>query len=289
MRLQAVTIGAWVPQKGFSGVVHSVFHRACNLRTKDGLITLLASDAADAPNGIRLDTPSGFDFQDHVVAGSAVGCRANIARVAASELAIDLSAARPWSGNLLAIAADIAKPRTAAAWYAARDELARMQLMRHVPAKVARAMAMLVRATRRYRAAEATGVLISMVGCGDGLTPAGDDVIVGYLAGLWSTAGSARRRHLFLSALAVPVETAADRTTDISRAYLVQAIRGFSSAHLVTLARQIAAGAPAARVRTTTRRALAVGVSSGPAGICGLLAGMAAWAPAHAQPKGKPI
>ena len=289
MRLQAITIGAWVPQKDFSGVVHSVFRRACNLRTKDGLITLLAGDAADAPNGIRLATPSGFDFQDHIVAGSAVGCRARIARVAASELAIELSTGRRWSGSLVALATDVAKPRTAAAWCAARDELARQRPMRHMPAKVARATAILVRATRRSRATEAAGVLISMVGCGDGLTPAGDDVIVGYLAGLWSTAGRARRRHRFLSALAAPVEAAADRTTDISRAYLAQAIRGHFPAHLVTLARHIAYGAPAARVRTTTRRALAVGVSSGPAGICGLLAGMAAWAPAHAQPKGKPI
>jgi hypothetical protein len=118
-----------------------------------------------------------------------------------------------------------------------------------------------------------------MIGCGDGLTPAGDDVLAGYLVGLWSAVGRDRQRLMFLAALSGPIETATQQTNDISRVYLKEAAHGFAGSHIVALARQIAVGTAAARVRSATRTAMAAGASSGPAGVYGLLMGMTTWAP----------
>ncbi len=55
-------------------------------------------------------------------------------------------------------------------------------------------------ATRGCDLAE-TGQVAGLIGLGPGLTPSGDDFLVGYLAGLWCSAGSTRLRVEFLSAL----------------------------------------------------------------------------------------
>lgn len=280
LRLEALSIGSAVPRPAFDGIAQSVFRRACNIRTGDGeLLALLTNDLADSPHGIRVAAPAGFDFQTHIGAGRTVSCRAGITRVAGSELSIDLSSARRWRGDVSRFSVDLTRPQSARAWVVARNELDKRLLPNALPVQVTRVVPRLMEAVREQCLHQTVRAFAPMIGCGEGLTPAGDDVLVGYLVGLWSAVGRDRQRLMFLAALSGPIETATQLTNDISCAYLKQAAHGFAGSHIVALARQIAVGAAAARVRSATGSAMAAGASSGPAGVYGLLMGMAAWAP----------
>lgn len=280
LRLEALSIGSAVPRPAFDGTAYSVFRRACNIQTSDGeLLALLANDLGDSPHGIRIATPAGFDFQTHIGAGRTVSCRAGIARVAGSELSIDLSSARRWRGDVSGLAADLTRPQSVKAWAVARSELAKKSFPKALPVQITRAVPRLMEAVREQRPHQAVHAFAPMIGCGDGLTPAGDDVLVGYFVGLWSAAGRDRHRLMLLAALAPPIEAAAQQTNDVSRVYLKHAAYGLAGSHIVALAGQIAVGGAAARVRSAVRIAMAAGASSGPAGVYGLLMGMATWAP----------
>ena len=95
MRLAAISAGAAVPTERFTGVVHSVFRQACNIRTgRDGLLTLLGSAArAMRRYGVRVGLPAGLAFSDRLRPGQRVGCRAAVLRVAGADFAVDLGAA----------------------------------------------------------------------------------------------------------------------------------------------------------------------------------------------------
>jgi len=77
----------------------------------------------------------------------------------------------------------------------------------------------LVRATRVLDREHATAVALRLVGWGEGLTPAGDDFLVGFLAGLDALALDVARRD-FAAALSVAVAGLAGRTTDIAAHFL---------------------------------------------------------------------
>ena len=135
----------------------------------------------------------------------------------------------------------------------------------------------LARAARALQADEAARALERLIGRGPGLTPSGDDLITGFLAGLFSTTGDDRARRAFLEAFCLTVAAAAAATADISRAYLTHAAAGWFAEPLVTLARQIGAGADRGAIESATTAALRVGHTSGGAGVFGLLLGLAAW------------
>ena len=135
----------------------------------------------------------------------------------------------------------------------------------------------LARAARHLRVREAARAVEDLIGCGPGLTPSGDDLIVGFLAGLWSTAGDDPARHTFRRVLCAAVALSARATGDISRVYLTHASRGRFAEPLATLAARIGDGATVGEIEQTTAAALRVGHSSGGDGVLGLLLGLAAW------------
>ena len=304
MYLTALSAGHTVPLDGFSGRVHSVFQHACNLILADGaLIALLAREVGDIPQGIRLETRPGFTFAEaRLQAGQEVVCRAGVLRVEGTPLQIDLRAARIWRSDLAAIQVDMADPWTQAAWEIARQEL----LARHPPEGLAPlaasllspapdigapghaaplsrraypAMRALVRATRGLELVTAAPAVGSLLGLGPGLTPAGDDFLVGFIAGLWSTTGQEARRRAFVSGLGALLADGAQRTTDISASYLGHAAEGRVSDALLSLVRALGHECEPETVQQATRNALQVGSSSGADGVLGLLLGLNAWQP----------
>ena len=124
----------------------------------------------------------------------------------------------------------------------------------------------LARAVRALQADEAARALDCLIGRGPGLTPSGDDLVTGFLAGLFSTTGDDRARRAFLEAFCLTVAAAAAATADISRAYLTHAADGWFAEPLVTLARQIGAGADRGAIESATSAALRVGHTSGARG-----------------------
>jgi hypothetical protein len=284
MHVAALSAGGQAPRGRFNGAVHSVFHQACNIRLDNGrLLVLLGPQLGNVPHGVRLDVPAGFGFSRQVAVGQRVGCRADVLRVAGGELSIDLGTAQAWRGELPAGGVDLTSPEVARAWRAAWRTLqqGRPRIDSRGVAFAAPAVELegvrLARAVRLWQPDEAARALDRLIGCGPGLTPSGDDLIVGVLAGLWSTTGHDPERRAFLRDLCAVVAAAAVATGDISRAYLTHAIHGRFAEPLATLAARICEGGDRGCVERATIAALRVGHTSGRDGAFGLLLGLAAW------------
>ncbi len=303
MRLEAISAGPEAETDRFDGVVHSVFRHACNIAIDgSGLLTLLAAGRGNQPRGIRIATSEGFDFRNWLRGGQMVGCRAGVLRAHGSPLSLDLRRARPWEAGLIALEADLARPKSRRAWSQAwrglrrwgtrdgmgavladdRREIAGASFRstqnwsRTLGCLVGRRIAALVAATRARDADMASAAAACLVGLGPGLTPAGDDFIVGYLAGLWSTTAGDITKRTFVQDFAARVRAAARNTTDISRSFIIAAAHGQVSEPLAILAASIAGGEAPEVVGKTARAAIVVGATSGADGVLGLLLGLVA-------------
>jgi hypothetical protein len=283
MHLAALSAGGRAARGRFNGTVHSVFRQSCNIRLYDGrMLALLAPHLGNVAHGVRVDAPAGFVFSRHLAVDQRVGCRADVLRVEGG-LSIDLASAQPWQGELLSARVDLAVPDIARAWRAAWHALRRGRASaEHTDAMtltqaVDRQGVRLARAARALQATEAANALDRLIGRGPGLTPSGDDLITGFLAGLFSTAADDRAWRAFLEAFCLTVAAAAPSTSEISRAYLTHAAAGWFAEPLVTLARQIGGGADRCAIDSATIAARRVGHTSGSASVFGLLLGLAAW------------
>ncbi len=138
--------------------------------------------------------------------------------------------------------------------------------------------------TRACESAAARDAVRALVGLGEGATPAGDDFLVGYLAGARSAARDIAPRTRFLAALCDQLTALLERTTRVSGLYLAAAAAGQISQRLYDVAAGIAAGAAAETIAVAVGAALDVGHSSGSCGVLGLLRGSLAWDAATPQP-----
>ena len=279
MRLEALTAGIGAGAGPFRGQVHSVFTRACNItRAAGGLLALVVREVGAVPRGFQLATPPAFSFLDIVRRGQAVACRGGILRIEGSPLSVELRPARPWRSALPGLALDLGGGNVARAWAVAWSKLVETQGEDVLPRQAAGPIAALLRATRALRGKDAATAAAGLIGLGTGLTPAGDDFLIGFLAGLWRTAGCDPARRAFLADVGAAI-AATTATNAISRGFLEAAAEGEVSEPLAVLADRLAHGAAPEEVRAAVRAALAVGASSGAAGALGLLTGARAWAP----------
>ncbi|MBH0206520.1 MAG: DUF2877 domain-containing protein [Nitrospira sp.] len=287
MRLFALSAGIEAPTARFSGIVHSVFDRACNIRLETGaLLTLVSSEKPNLPNGLRIKTPARFAFPDFVRTGEPAACRGGTVRFTQSVLSIDLWTAACWHIELSGLRINLHRQDQAAAWTAAWQTLQQHQrgdTISSIIEALARAegafgtVPALLEATGALQAEEACAAIKPLIGLGPGLTPAGDDFLVGYLAGLRSTAGSDTARLRFLASVGGWLSESASQTNVISRASIQSAVRGNASEPIARLAQRLDRADNSNSVRAGTQAALQVGYSSGTDGVAGLLFGCAAW------------
>ena len=298
MRFQALSVGIQVPPHPFSGTVHGVFHQACNLWLEpDTLLTLLPCQKGNVPHGIRLDTSSHSVFLHALRVGQSVACRGGILRIDGPEFSVDLRTARPWHIDLKELHIDLRRSDQAHAWAMAWSKLTTYHrksslsgitegfspsegppaLSEVLLQQSAHAVPALLQATRDFQVEDAGTSIRLLIGLGPGLTPSGDDFLVGYLAGLWCTAGNSPSRTQFLAALDAEISETARSTNEISRAYLRSAAKGHVSEPIAKLAQQLNQANNIGNVRGATQAALQVGHTSGADGVLGLLLGCLAW------------
>jgi len=130
-----------------------------------------------------------------------------------------------------------------------------------------------------------------LVGWGEGLTPAGDDAIVGFLAAIGAVAGTDAKQVAFVDALSAAVAACAAQTTDISAHYLRLAAGGHFNADVMRLvhalmdgesgdvagtAAALAAAPPHWPLHLALEAALDVGATSGADMVAGMMAGFRA-------------
>jgi hypothetical protein len=294
MRLEAVSIGSAVPRGDFEVVVHSVFSNAGNLQRRKGgrLLTIVTINIADLPQGIRVNAPLGFSFEQILNPGERVICTDSILWDEYRHLEINLNPARRWKCKLPFI--DMKIPSVVQAWDVVRallDERQRrleteISLSKLIDAynanitptarKIQEHFRMLIEMTNGCVFASDAAVR-GLIGLGSGLTPAGDDLMIGFLTGLHCRVGEIEKRMLFLSDLGKTITHLSKQTNDISRTYLYYAARGQVSSLLKDLADAIALGVERMRLLQLAENAMRTGYSSGMDTVTGLLTGLSAW------------
>jgi len=158
-----------------------------------------------------------------------------------------------------------------------------------VARKSRKAVHKLVLATRHYDPA-AESAAGRLIGLGSGLTPSGDDLLAGYVTGLWCTVGEETERSKFTSSLGAAIIDLSRGTNDISRTYLFHAAKSQAASYLVTLAQMIGQGEDSDCLIEAIETATQVGHSSGMDAVTGLLHGLTAWTlPDHTESTISPI
>jgi len=256
MPLHAVSLGGEIDVwSARSGVVHSVFASAVNLLVDDELWTVLGPGRTDSPFGIRL-APGNARL--NVQAADPVNIRAGY--VGIGRLVLDCRTASRWVpacwarpapglAARLAIAARAAQPR---AW------------------RESASMAGQVTDALRGTDTELAHAVRRTVGRGPGLTPAGDDVLVGIFA-LLASGAVARTGEQDATRLAGALDRVLHTTTDVSRHLLQQAARGLPGRALHELGRALMEDTPHVGLADALARALDIGATSGADACIGLV------------------
>jgi hypothetical protein len=268
-------LGNRVPREHFDGIVHAVFARACYLECGDTLLTLAAATLADGPTTLLLGREAAADLRSAFRRGDAVRCRSR--RVLSRGAALDLRSAQTWR-------APDPRPALAAADTAARIELARTRLahVRRTHSSVLdrngdAAIARLTRACRDLDSANALNHAKRFVGWGEGLTPAGDDFLVGLCAALGTLAHRDAGRLVFVDRLQKFLAAQRSRTTSIAAHCLRLAAVGDFNADILRAIDALRSETDAHAALRALDDVMAVGATSGADALTGILSGFAAW------------
>ncbi len=294
--IRAESVGSKVPGDAFYATVHSAFESAANLRVEglEYLLTLFVSEDTDLPQGIRLPREADPIIPDLKV-GQTLLYQSGKLHWAGAE--IDLHEARRYDGAIPRAAKEPWSLEALSAWKTARALLVQRQQEKEAALRVvdveaeprerrqggshtggvAQALSTLVLGMQRLDAELAREGVRKLVGLGAGLTPTGDDVLVGLLAATWAHIETAPQRAAWMQALTGTVREQSHRTNDISRSYLVLAVEGQFSSSLAALARAICSGSSPETVHEAAEVAFRTGHTSGLDAVTGLLAGLAAW------------
>ena len=275
MRIAALAIGVGVPAEDFAGRVAEIHARAALIKVVEGgCVTLLGSELGRQPRGLSLDLPKDISLPQLLSANAECAKRGGVVRFAGSALAIDLRGAPQWRSGIAALNFDCRSVTVARAYRTARLALEQDGRSRELCDIAGAKLDGLSQSIRVRDPRSAERVIGELIGLGEGKTPAGDDYLVGIFAALWSCSAG----RTFAEALAPALITSTARTSDLSSLYLSEAANGEVSERLADVAAGICAGSSEDVVANAVKKALAVGHSSGAAGIFGLLNGYAACA-----------
>jgi Protein of unknown function (DUF2877) len=278
MRVAALSIGYGTPVGDFDGRVEAAYPHACVLLLDDHrLLTLVTPTIGRLPRGVVVDAPPEFTFASGIAIGASAAARSGILRIRGAALAVDLRSARLWRSFLGVLEIDGTCETVVRALETARAALCQDGRSDLFVRLASARLADLAAATRALDAVATEKAMSGLVGFGDGLTPAGDDYLIGYFAGLWACAGADRSRANFLVALSGWLKRVALCAGKTSRVYFEAAADGEVSERLFDLADSVAGGADSAAVNRAAAAALAVGHSSGACGVCGFLQACACW------------
>ncbi len=253
-----------------AGVVLAAFERSAYLDLDGRILALTASDLEPGPFTIGVD---GFSSLGPIAPGELVSLGDGRLRI--GQGAVDLGSARVWDPALPPLRQDLAPGlvRDARAAVLAglgsdapRSNAGALGGILPELSSGLEAIAAFLSGKSSARTV-ASAVASRVAGRGPGLTPSGDDLLVGIVHALtlWpslaSAAGGVSQARDTLVGAAIP------RTTRISAAYLEAARQGWGSAPWHGLARGIGEGPGAARA--AARRILGIGETSGADALTG--------------------
>lgn len=244
----------------WTGRVHSVFSNSCNVALDGGgLLTIHRFSFGMTPRSLYVpDLDTRGLARGEPVRGGPEGVRLGEKLL-------------QWDGSPRRVETNILPdPRPPRSWQAARALLEEKRrtlggdpMTDALYARLRQALAALWEGLLTDDRAEIRAQCRTCVGLGLGLTPSGDDMLLGSLTALHRYRPGLARR------LAEGLEPLLDRTNDISRSYLELAMDGYAATPVLGAAAELAEGGTA-----HTRTLLTVGHSSG----CDILEGLVATA-----------
>jgi len=273
-RVISTAIAPYLYQSGVLGRVHSVFRSALNLTVSDELITLATPSTGALPNGVVLDSET--DLR-RLPVGALVWSSSQ--SLSCLDLQVELIDAQLWSPLLEgrgefrplhevrgALARALQRRAPSGGFTDALRRLA--EGARDVSAGYP-AMSEVLRAVGDSDLARALSSARRLIGLGQGLTPSGDDFLIGLCAAL-----RAAEHPLHAEFASGCWQQAEGRTTTVSEMFYRCAARGEYSGriHRVVSTLTDRAADPAVELE----RALDWGASSGADCVLGLLLGGAA-------------
>jgi len=268
-------VGYLVPASDFVGVVHSVFARACNISWHDLLLTLVAPGLGDGPTTLRLGPRVPADLRQLFRPGDCVRSQAGPSPSPGMTLHLaDATVWRPAPLRSLAPATETAANRRLACAALIRHRRTHSSVIDREGGVV---LAGLAQACRELDIEGALPHLDRLVGWGEGLTPAGDDVLVGWCAAFRALVGDCSNRRHFRHAFSAAILARAHRTTPIAAHYLRLAAQGHFNADVTRLHDALLCGQDLGSVAGALDAALDVGATSGADMVTGMIAGVAAW------------
>lgn len=263
-----------------SGRVLAVFHRSCYLDLEGRIVALVAPDLLNGPLNIVVSTPPDGTF-GRMWAGSTASATPQQIRIG-GHFDIELTSARPWNAALspwrdvelqtLRANLDVVKdtmireaPAESLAHRLADARIRRSDDRDVLEARSGEAMAQLATGIREGEPAGVAAAAGRLAGLGSGLTPSGDDVLVGTLVAIAvrPPANSAALRSAIINA-------ARGRTTRISVEYLEAAARDEAGAAWHRLLDVLPKPRPPQLI-PAARRVMAFGETSGADMLAGLL------------------
>jgi hypothetical protein len=260
MRVSAQAIGSVIELRApRAGQVHSVFTHAVNLQVGDELWTVTDCGGHDAAFTVRLAgavVPGDLGLRSrdpvyvrsrHIRAGTAVIDARTAVRWTPPGYDVDRSGLSQRAADLEAAARPVA---WAGSWPLAGG---------------------IVEALASGRRGDLDDAVGRTTGRGPGLTPSGDDVLVGILA-VFTAPGVEARCEPVAARLRVALAPTLATTNEISRALLAQASQGRVSRPVWELARALLSASPTALFSQARADVLSTGATSGGDTCAGLIA-----------------
>ena len=272
------SVGYRFPRTPIVATVHSVFARACNIAWRDTLLTLCTAHGAQGPNVLRLAAGGPADLRAWLEVGERLDGTGRCLRTARATF--DLSRAAVW--RPVAATSMLPLERAAANVARARARLAdrRTRATSVIDAEAAPCVAALVDACRRLDDGALAPEVHRLVGWGEGLTPAGDDVLAGFMAALDAPALDDPGRRRFRDGLRAACLARTSRTTPISAAQLRLAAEGHHGAPALAARDALLYQHDARALDAALDDALTIGATSGAAMLAGLIGALEASLPA---------
>jgi hypothetical protein len=261
--------------------VHSSFRHALNLVSEaGGWLTLVDAACDNLPSGARVSVPPDWDWQARARQGERISVDG--ARLHGADWQVELADAACWRPSAARGDDGCPSPGVLAARHGFVAARLRAHCVGHgvngalqwLPGWPAQGRAVNLSPFDEPATLDAT--VRALVGFGSGLTPDGDDYLLGYLAALWRARGEPEidaHRH----ALSATLHAQLHRTNDISRHYLELALEGHFSESvdrfLMVASNRTECGNIAAAADAVMRWGAASGVDC----LAGILHGMRAW------------
>lgn len=266
-------------QKQVSLRLHSAFESALNMVAEDGeLLTLLcARKYQQLPDAIRVDLPPGWDWRLQTRPNQPFIWRDGM--LTTQRLSISLRGSAQWQPEWPTQAqVKQGLPGALNHYQTLAQQLRHYCQQQHInsvlqllPQEWPQGLAVNLTANDSREMMDAQ--LVKIIGFGHGLTPDGDDYLLGYLAALWSWR-EVEGIAIHWENLQNAVPPRLSRTNDISRHYLARGLEGHFSEPIYQLIQLLYSNAQTTQIRTAALGVMQFGSSSGVDCLAGLLHGL---------------